>query len=125
MNHEQKKVLIVDDEADIVATIKFNLELEDIECIEACDGEVSLSMAKQENLDLILLDVMLPKMSGYTICRLLKFDENYKHIPIIMLTAKTQNGDESTGIATGADEYVGKPFDMDKLLGIIGGYLKE
>lgn len=119
----KKKVLIVDDEPDIVESIKFNLELENIECIDAYDGEEAFSKAKKENPDLILLDIMLPKMNGYKVARLLKFDESYKHISIIMLTAKTQEKDIKTGEETGADEYVTKPFDMDMLVALVKKYL--
>ena len=120
-----KRVLIVDDEPDIVELIEFNLKLENIECITAYDGEEGLSKAKEENPDLIVLDVMLPKVNGYKIARLLKFDESYKHIPIIMLTARTQQSDVELGKETGADEYVPKPFSMDELVGIIKKYLEK
>lgn len=120
---KRKKVLIVDDEEDIVKTIKFNLELENIECIEAYDGEVALAKAKKENPDLILLDVMMPKIQGYSIAKLLKFDLGYKHIPIIMLTARAQIYDIQLGQDVGVDEYVTKPFDMDMLIGLVKKYL--
>ena len=120
-----KRILIVDDEPDIVELIEFNLKLENIECITAYDGEEGLSKAKEENPDLIVLDVMLPKVNGYKIARLLKFDESYKHIPIIMLTARTQQSDVALGKETGADEYVPKPFSMDELVGIIKKYLEK
>jgi DNA-binding response OmpR family regulator len=120
---DKKRVLIVDDEADIVEAIKFNLELEDIECVTAYDGEEALLKAKKEHPDLILLDVMLPKMHGYKVARLLKFDREYKHIPIIMLTARAQEDDIKLGEETGADEYVTKPFDMDRLISLAKGYL--
>ena len=119
-----KRVLIVDDEPDIVESIKFNLELENIECIEAFDGEEALSKARNENPDLIILDIMLPKINGYKVARLLKFDESHKHIPIIMLTARTQQTDIKLGEETGADEYVTKPFDMDMLVALVKKYLK-
>jgi DNA-binding response OmpR family regulator len=122
---DKKRVLIVDDEVDIVDTIKFSLELEGIECIEAHDGEEGLSKARKENPDLILLDIMLPKMHGYKIARLLKFDLEYKHIPIIMLTAKAQENDAKLGQETGADEYVTKPFDMDMLIALVKRYLDK
>jgi len=118
-----KKVLIVDDEPDIVETIKFNLELENIQSLTAEDGEQALAMARQEKPDLIILDIMLPKMNGYKVARLLKFDETYKHIPIIMLTARTQKSDIKLGEETGADEYLTKPFDMDLLIDLVGKYL--
>jgi len=122
---DKKRVLIVDDEPDIVETIKFSLELEGIECLEAYDGEEALSKAKKEHPDLILLDIMLPKMNGYKVARLLKFDETFKNTPIIMLTAKTQEKDISLGNETGANEYVKKPFDMDMLVVMVTKYLSK
>ena len=120
-----KTVLIVDDEQDIVESIRFNLEFENIESIEAYDGEEALSKARKENPDLIILDIMLPKINGYKIARLLKFDESYKHIPIIMLTARTQKTDIKLGEETGADEYVTKPFDLDVLVALVKRYLNQ
>ncbi len=121
---DNKRVLIVDDEPDIVESIKYSLELETIECLEAYDGEEALLKAKKERPDLILLDIMLPKMNGYKVARLLKFDNSYKHIPIIMLTARTQEQDIKLGEETGADEYVAKPFEMDTLIALVKNYLK-
>jgi len=120
----KKKILIVDDERDIVETIQFRLELEGLECLAAYDGEEALLKAERENPDLILLDIMLPKINGYKVARLLKFDELYKHIPIIMLTARTQETDIKIGEETGADEYVTKPFNMDELVGLVKKYLR-
>ena len=120
---DKKRVLIVDDEPYIVESIKFNLELENIECLEAYDGEEALAKAKKEGPDLILLDIMLPKINGYKVARLLKFDEAYKNIPIIMLTARTQEKDIEIGEQTGANEYVTKPFDMDMLVAMVKEYL--
>jgi DNA-binding response OmpR family regulator len=111
-----KKVLIIDDEADLVETIRFPLELEGFQVLAAYNGEEGLNQARSENPDLILLDLMLPKLDGYKICRLLKFDDRYKHIPIFMLTAKTQEKDKILGKETGADEYLTKPFDIDELV---------
>ena len=119
---DKKRILIVDDEKDIVETIQFRLELEGLECLVAYDGEEALLKAKREKPDLILLDIMLPKINGYKIARLLKFDELYKHIPIIMLTARTQQTDIKIGEETGADEYVTKPFDMDMLVALVKKY---
>jgi two-component system alkaline phosphatase synthesis response regulator PhoP len=121
---DKKKVLIVDDEPDIVETIQFMLESEGLECLAAYDGADALLKARTENPDLILLDIMLPKMDGYKVCRLLKFDEKYKDIPIIMLTAKAQDPDKLIGKETGADEYVCKPFVMDELVRMIRDRLK-
>jgi len=121
---DKKRILIVDDEKDIVEPIQFRLEVEGFECLVANDGEEALLKAKRENPDLILLDIMLPKINGYKISRLLKFDESYKHIPIIMLTARAQKTDIELGEKTGADEYVTKPFEMDELVGLVKKYLK-
>ena len=122
---DKARVLIVDDEPDIVESIKFNLELEGFECLVARDGEDALLKAKREKPNLILLDIMLPKINGYKIARLLKFDQSYKDIPIIMLTARTQKTDIQHGEETGADEYVTKPFDMEMLVGLAKKYLLE
>jgi DNA-binding response OmpR family regulator len=122
---DKQRILIVDDEKDFVESVQFRLQFEGFECLVAYDGEEALLKAKGENPDLILLDIMLPKMNGYKVCRLLKFDEEYKHMPIIMLTAKTQETDRLTGKETGADEYVDKPFVMDELVKMIRKYLKN
>jgi DNA-binding response OmpR family regulator len=120
-----KKILVVDDEVDLLETIQFSLEVEGYTVLVSNDGEDALSQARKESPDLILLDIMLPKLDGYKVCRLLKFDERYKHIPILMMTAKTQEKDKVLGIETGADEYITKPFDMDELMEKIKTYLKK
>lgn len=111
-----KKVLIVDDEKDIVETIQFVLEAQGYSCITAFDGEKGLKKAKDKNPDLIILDVMMPNINGFKISRLLKFDAKYKNIPIIMLTARSQKEDKMIGEETGADLYMTKPFDIDQLV---------
>lgn len=118
-----KKILIVDDERDIVETLKFILESEGFNCIVAYDGEDALNLAKTENPDLIVLDVMLPKINGYKVCRLLKFDAKYKHIPILMVTARTQEEDKIIGEETGANEYITKPFDIETITKLVKEYL--
>jgi two-component system alkaline phosphatase synthesis response regulator PhoP len=118
-----KKILVIDDEIDLVETIRFPLETEGFHVLVSYNGEDGLNQARKENPDLILLDLMLPKLDGYKICRLLKFDERYKHIPIFMLTAKTQEKDKILGKETGADEYLTKPFDLDELIDKIKAYL--
>ena len=118
-----KKILIVDDEKDIVETISFMLKAKGFDCICAYDGEAGLTLAKSERPDLIILDVMMPKINGYKICRLLKFDNNYKNIPIIMVTARSQNEDKIIGEETGADEYITKPFEFSDVLDKINKYL--
>jgi len=121
----KKKILIVDDEPDIVETLKFLIESEGFESIIALDGEEALKKAKEENPDIMILDVMLPKINGYKVCRLLKFDSKYKHIPILMVTARSQEEDKVIGEETGADEYITKPFDINELLEKIHFYLQK
>jgi DNA-binding response OmpR family regulator len=120
----QKKILIVDDEVDLVETIRFPLENEGFTVLVSYNGEDALNKARKEKPDLIILDIMLPKLDGYKVCRLLKFDERYKHIPILILTAKIQEKDKILGKETGADEYITKPFDLDELLEKVKAYLK-
>lgn len=122
---DKKKILIVDDEPHTVQTVKDRLEFGGYEVITAKDGEEGLSKARKEAPNLILLDLMLPKMNGYEVCQLLKFDQKYKHIPIIMLTARTQEADKATGKETGADEYVTKPFEFNDLVSKIKTYLEK
>jgi len=120
-----KKILVVDDEVDLVETVRFPLEMEGYHVLVSYNGEDALNQARKENPDLILLDLMLPKLDGYKVCRLLKFDERYKHIPILMLTAKTQEKDKVLGLETGADEYITKPFEMDYLIDKVKAYLSK
>ena len=120
-----KKILIVDDEQDIVESVKFILESSDYTCYCAYNGEDGLRLAKEIMPDLIILDVMMPKINGYKISRLLKFDNKYKNIPIIMVTARSQEEDKLIGEETGADEYITKPFDMDEIVSKVDKYLKK
>jgi DNA-binding response OmpR family regulator len=120
-----KKILVVDDEVDLVETVRFPLEMEGFNVLVSYNGEDALSQARKEKPDLIILDLMLPKLDGYKVCRLLKFDERYKHIPILMLTAKTQEKDKVLGKETGADEYITKPFEMDYLMEKVKAYLNK
>ncbi len=119
-----KKILIVDDEQDIVESLKFVLESSDYSCYTAFNGEDGLKLAKELIPDLIILDVMMPKISGYKISRLLKYDSKYKNIPILMITARSQEEDKLIGEETGADEYITKPFDLDNVLKTVDKYLK-
>jgi DNA-binding response OmpR family regulator len=120
-----KKILVVDDEVDLVETVRFPLEMEGFDVLVSYNGEDALNQARKEKPDLIILDLMLPKLDGYKVCRLLKFDERYKHIPILMLTAKTQEKDKVLGKETGADEYITKPFEMDYLMEKVRTYLNK
>ena len=119
-----KKILIVDDEQDIVESLKFVLEASDFTCYCAYNGEDGLRLAKELVPDLIILDVMMPKINGFKISRLLKYDAKYKNIPILMVTARTQEEDKLIGEETGADEYITKPFELDEIKKKVEQYLK-
>ncbi|MDP8297509.1 MAG: response regulator [Candidatus Orphnella occulta] len=111
-----KRILVVDDEEDIVALVRIRLEAEGYEVLVASDGQQALDTAKKEMPNLIILDLMLPKIDGYKVCRMLKFDERYKKIPIILFTARSQSSDKDLGMEVGADAYLTKPFDSKVLL---------
>ncbi len=118
-----KKILIVDDEQDIVESLRFVLEAAGYTCYCAYNGEDGLHLAKEIIPDLIILDVMMPKINGYKISRLLKFDNKYKNIPILMVTARSQEEDKLIGEETGADEYITKPFDLEEVVSRVNSYL--
>lgn len=120
-----KKILIVDDEQDIVESLKFVLEASGYTCYCAYNGEDGLRLAKEIIPDLMILDVMMPKINGFKISRLLKFDSKYKNIPILMVTARTQDEDKLIGEETGADEYITKPFELDDIVKRVDKYLKK
>ncbi|MDP2921849.1 MAG: response regulator [Candidatus Omnitrophota bacterium] len=111
-----KRILVVDDEKDILDTLRIRLEANGYEVVTACDGQDGLDKAKTVSPDLIILDLMLPKIDGYKVCRMLKFDEKYKHIPIILFTARAQDDDKKTGMEVGANAYITKPFEAPVLL---------
>ena len=119
-----KKVLIVDDEADMREVFSIRLEINNFEVITAKDGEEGLEKAKKEKPDLIVLDLMMPKINGFEVCRMLKFDDNYKAIPIIILSALGQQFDREKAVQCGADAYFIKPFDLNLLVTKIESMLK-
>ena len=112
----KKTILVVDDERDLVETIKIRLVAEGFQVIEAFDGFQGLEKVKAQNPDLVLLDVMMPKLNGYQVCREIKKSDRLKNIPVIMLTSKTQESDKFWGVEVGADDYLAKPFEFDLLL---------
>jgi two-component system alkaline phosphatase synthesis response regulator PhoP len=121
----KKKILVVEDEAELTGAIQIRLEQAGYEVLVAYDGQQGLEKARGENPDLIVLDLMLPKMDGYKVCRMLKFDEKYKKIPVVMLTARAQEKDESLGYEVGADAFITKPFKYQVLLSKIRELLGE
>lgn len=113
---EKKRILLVEDERDLVETMIFQLEAAGYEVIVAYDGLEGLEKAKKEKIDLMILDLMLPKMDGYKVCALLKKDSRYSKIPIILFTARAQASDLKMGEEVNADAYIVKPFDAKALL---------
>ncbi len=111
-----KKVLITEDSSTIRGMLKDIFESEGYSVITAEDGFEGLNKARSEGPDLIVLDLMLPKMDGFKVCRMLKFDDHFKEIPILMLTARSSSMDKEMGEAVGADAYLVKPFEIDELL---------
>ena len=122
---EKQKLLIVDDEEDIRELLRFNLEKEGYPILLAASGEEALSLAEKEAPDLILLDLMLPKMDGLEVTRRLRSNDKTRHIPIVMLTAKGEEADIVAGLEIGADDYVSKPFSSKVLLARIRTVLRR
>jgi len=111
-----KRVLIVDDEPIIVISLEFLMKREGLEVRVAADGEAALAAIEEETPDLLLLDVMLPKLSGFEVCQRLRADPRYRDVKIIMLSARGREPDQQKGLALGADLYVTKPFSTKELV---------
>ena len=116
---ESHRILLVDDEPSIVKMVGKRLEVEGFTVTVAMDGQDGLAKAQAELPDLIILDLMLPKINGYEVCTMLKQDVRYQKIPILLFTAKTQDKDEKLGMECGANAYMRKPFRGPELLEII------
>ena len=117
-----KKILIVDDEKAIVDILNHNLKREGYETVQAYDGEEAVDLVKKENPDLVLLDVMLPKMDGFSVCKTVRQSSN---IPIIMVTAKEDVVDKVIGLELGADDYITKPFSVREVLARVKANLRK
>jgi two-component system, OmpR family, response regulator VicR len=117
-----KKILVVEDERNIVDILKFNLSREGFETLEALDGATGLQKALEEDVDLVLLDIMLPEMDGFTVCRKIR---EKKDIPIIMLTAREEELDKVLGLELGSDDYITKPFSTRELMARIKANLRR
>ncbi len=118
------RILVVDDESDLVSVLRFGLEIEGFEVIDAGAGEEGLRLAREGRPALMLLDLMLPKMDGYKVCRALKFDERFKSTPIFILSARSGEQDRKLAFEMGADAFVTKPYDMKDLVAKIRARLK-
>ena len=121
----KQKILVVDDEEDLVIALSARLKATGYEVMVARDGLEALTKARTLEPDLILLDLMLPKMDGYKVARLLKFDQRYAGIPILMLTARGQELDQELGRQAGADDYMVKPFNSTELMDRIKELLEK
>lgn len=118
------RILIVDDEPDLIAVLRLGLQMEGFEVLEAADGEEGLRKAQQEKPDLMVLDLMLPRMDGYQVCRTLKFDARYKSLPIFILSARPGDRDKKLALEMGADLFISKPYDLKDLVTRIRQRLK-
>ena len=119
----QKTVLSVEDEKNIVDILRFSLQREHYNTCEAYDGASGLEKARTENPDLILLDVMLPKLNGFDVCRTLREEGN--NVPVIILTAREEEADKVLGLEIGADDYITKPFSMRELIARVGANIRR
>ena len=125
MSEARPRILIVDDEPDLLTVLCIGLEAEGFEVLQAVDGEQGLALARQEMPDLMVLDLMLPRMDGYKVCRALKFDERYRRIPIFILSARSGDADRQLALEVGADEVHTKPYDMRSLVTRIRGRIEQ
>ena len=113
VSNEKKTILIVDDEQPIIDMLVYNLEKEGYNTLEATDGEKAVDIALNNTPDLILLDIMIPKMDGLSVCKRIRHNLN---VPIIMLSAKGEEIDKILGLELGADDYITKPFSKRELM---------
>ena len=125
MNNHKKTILIIEDEPDIQDLLEFHLKKEGYNVLTSSDGEIGLKIARKQDPNLILLDLLLPGIKGLDVCRILKSDVNTSNINIIMVTALGQEENIVKGLETGADDYVSKPFNMSILLARISAVLRR
>ncbi|MDQ4144076.1 MAG: response regulator [Actinomycetota bacterium] len=125
MSIRREVVLVADDDEDIVRFVEVNLRLEGFEVITANDGKEALAQARDVSPDLVLLDIMMPEMDGFEVCQRLRASTRTKHVPIIMLTAKSLSADKVVGLTSGADDYIIKPFDPIELVARVKSALRR
>jgi DNA-binding response OmpR family regulator len=116
------KVLVVEDEVNLLEAVKYNLEREGFTVLTAADGQQGWELARAAEPDLVILDIMLPKLDGLELCRMLRKQSD---VPVLMLTAKTQEVDRVVGLEVGADDYVSKPFSMRELMARVRALLRR
>ncbi|MFN2389453.1 MAG: response regulator transcription factor [Actinomycetota bacterium] len=119
MTEPSKRILVCDDDPSILTFVEVNLELEGYEVYSASGGEEAVRIATSERPDLVILDVMMPRMDGYEACERLKQDDSTKDIPVIFLSARAQQADIERGQACGVSDYITKPFDPMELLEVV------
>jgi two-component system, OmpR family, response regulator len=117
-----EKILAVEDDSNLLLALRYNLQKESYQALTAADGEQALIIARREKPDLIILDIMLPKLSGFEVCRILRKETT---VPIIMLTAKAEETDKVVGLEIGADDYVTKPFSTRELMARVRALLRR
>ncbi len=120
---KNRQILLVEDDLYSSETLKFALEAKGHKVALATNGRDALNMVNNEIPQLIILDIMMPKMDGYHFCRLLKFDARFQHIPVIIVSSKIQEADKKLGLACGGDEYITKPYDLNMLINTVEKYL--
>jgi phosphate regulon transcriptional regulator PhoB len=120
-----KRILIIEDDRDIVELVRYNLANEGFQVVAAYDGGTGLSTLKKSPPDLLLLDLMLPKLSGLDICREIRKDESLNRLPVLMLTARGEEADRVVGLEMGADDYVVKPFSPRELIARVKALLRR
>ena len=122
---DKKTILVVDDEQSIMELLVFNLQKEGYNTLEAYDGVTAVEMAMNEKPDLILLDVMIPKMDGISVCKKIRYALNISNIPILMISAKDTESDKIVGLEMGADDYITKPFQIREVMARIKANLRK
>jgi two-component system KDP operon response regulator KdpE len=122
MQKDQRRILIVDDEPGLRELVRINLEHEGFAVLQAENGVMGLQMIRDEQPDLVILDVMMPEMDGWEVCRRLR---EFSQLPVLMLTARVQSQDIVTGLESGADDYLLKPFNIDELMARVRALLRR
>ena len=125
MYKEKKKILVVDDEKNIMDLLVFNLQKEGYKTLEAYDGITAVDMALKEQPDLILLDIMIPKLDGISVCKKIRYAFNISNIPILMISARDTESDKIVGLEMGADDYITKPFQVREVMARIKANLRK
>ena len=120
-----KKILIVEDESDLIKLLKYNLEKEGFRVSYATDGSIALAVVRRDPPDLVILDLMLPGLDGLEVCRQLRRSDKFSRIPVLMLSARSEEADRIVGLELGADDYVTKPFSMREVVARVRALLRR